>query len=524
MKIRKTLAIAGALCMVLSGCKGGGTAGSKVGNLDSYPIETDAELTYWMGLNTNVSSTTSNMGNTEYAKKLYEKTGVKVKYIHPALGQEAESFSLMVASNDLADIVEYAWFSALGGASGSIADKIIYDLTPMMKKYAPNLSKYLKENPDIDKLVKTDDGQYYAFPNLRGGDKLTLTAGPVLRQDWLNDLGLKAPETLDEWENVLKKFRDEKKAAAPLSINKVNKSLLFSMVNAAYDFYVDGDTMKFGPAQPEFKEALITLNRWFTEGLLDNNYAMTDTNLLDANMLNGKSGATIASGGGDMGKWLSTKQDTPSYSLTGVKYPEKAAGEKNRFIPVGHKYATWNCAAVTTACKYPELACKYLDFGYTDEGHMLNNFGVEGVSYTMQNGEPVYTDEIMKNPEGLTMGQAMGKYMRSSYGGPFVQDERYLEQYYTRTEQKDALTAWHSNTEEAKKTVYPAMSHTTDENAELSTIVSELQKCRDENTAAFISGIRPISEYDDFVKELEKLNLARALEIENGALKRFNNK
>ena len=88
----------------------------------------------------------------------------------------------MVASNDLADIVEYAWFSALGGASGSIADKIIYDLTPMMKKYAPNLSKYLKENPDIDKLVKTDDGQYYAFPNLRGGDKLTLTAGPVLRQ------------------------------------------------------------------------------------------------------------------------------------------------------------------------------------------------------------------------------------------------------------------------------------------------------------------------------------------------------
>ena len=99
------------------------------------------------------------------------------------------------------------------------------------------------------------------------------------------------------------------------------------------------------------------------------------------------------------------------------------------------------------------------DFGYTDEGHMLNNFGIEGVSYTMENGEPVYTDEIMKNPEGLTMGQAMGKYMRSSYGGPFVQDERYLEQYYTCTEQKMPLPLGTATPRRQRKTVYPAMSH-----------------------------------------------------------------
>lgn len=524
MKIRKTIAMLGTLCLALSGCSGSNSGKNTVGNLDHYPIETDVELTYWLGLNTNVSSTASNLGDTVYAQKMQEKTGVKVKYIHPALGQESESFSLMVASNELADIVEHTWFNALGGASNSIADKVICDLTPMMETYAPNLSRYLKENPDIDKLVKTDEGQYYAFPNLRSGDKLTLTSGPILRQDWLDELGLQAPETLDEWETVLKSFRDEKSATAPLSINKGNKSLLFSMTNAAYDFYVDGDSMKFGSAEPEFKEALIVLNRWFSEGLLDNNYTMTDTNLLDSNMLNGKSGATIASGGGDMGKWLSTKGDDSSYKLLAVPYPQVSKDAKNRFIPVGHRYASWNCAAISTACKYPELACKYLDYSYGEEGHMLNNFGVEGVSYTMENGEPVYTEEVMNNAEGLTMGQAMGKYMRSNYGGPFVQDERYIEQYYTRDAQKAALTAWHSNTEEAKKTVYPAMSHTVDENAELSTIVSELQKCRDENTAAFISGIRPISEYEDFVKELEKLKLSRALEIENAALARFNNK
>ena len=183
MKIRRTIALIGALCLALSGCQGSNSGNKTYGSSDHYPIETDVELTYWLGLNTNVSSTASNLGDTVYAQKMQEKTGVKVKYIHPALGQESESFSLMVASNELADIVEHAWFNALGGASNSIADKIIYDLTPMMEQYAPNLSKYLKENPEIDKMVKTDAGEYYAFPNLRSGDKLTLTSGPILRKD-----------------------------------------------------------------------------------------------------------------------------------------------------------------------------------------------------------------------------------------------------------------------------------------------------------------------------------------------------
>ena len=523
MKRLRAIAAAAALCAVLSACGGNQTTGSGSINLDQYPIKTDVKLTYWMGLNTNVSSTASNLGETRYAQELQKRTGVTVEYIHPALGQEAENFSLMIASNDLPDIVEYGWFGALGGASTSIADKIIYDLTPMMEQYAPNLTAYLKKNPEVEKLVKTDLGEYYTFPNLRSGDKLTLTTGPILRKDWLDELNAEARATIDEWEALLRRFRDEKGATAPFAINKVNKSLLFSMMNAAYDFYVDNGQMKYGPAEPDFKEALVTLNRWFSEGLLDNNYAMTDTNLLDSNMLSGKSGATLGGGGGDMGKWLETKAGDPSYSLMAVPYPEKTKGVQNRYIPVGIRYAAWNCASITTACKYPELACKYLDYSYGEEGHMLNNFGIEGVSYTMVDGQPVYTDEIKKNPEGLTTGQAMGKYMRSNYGGPFVQDERYLEQYYTRDEQKAALEAWHSNTAEAKKTVYPTMSHTMEENAELSTIQSELQKCRDENTAAFISGIRPISEYEDFLAELNNLKLARALEIENAALARYNN-
>ncbi|MFW5436827.1 hypothetical protein [Paenibacillus apiarius] len=41
-----------------------------------------------------------------------------------------------------------------------------------------------------------------------------------------------------------------------------------------------------------------------------------------------------------------------------------------------------------------------------EEGHILFNFGVEGESYKMEKGYPKYTDEIMKNPDGLPVAQA----------------------------------------------------------------------------------------------------------------------
>ena len=70
---------------------------------------------------------------------------------------------------------------------------------------------------------------------------------------------------------------------------------------------------------------------------------------------------------------------------------------------------------------------------------MLFNFGVEGVSYEMKDGYPTYTDEVMKNPDGLSITQALSKYNLASYSGPFVQDRRYVEQYSALPQQKRPL-------------------------------------------------------------------------------------
>ena len=100
-------------------------------------------------------------------------------------------------------------------------------------------------------------------------------------------------------------------------------------------------------------------------------------------------------------------------------------------------------AAISTACKNVEAAARLLDFSYGEEGHMLVNFGIEGVSYEMVNGNPEYTEVITDNPDGLSMTNAMSIYMRCHTNGAFIQDPRYIEQYYRLPSSRKLLECGH---------------------------------------------------------------------------------
>lgn len=524
-KMVKFLLLCMALIMLFSACTDSGKKTNSSSETDEialsdYPVKTDKELTYWVKLNANVATSATELGKTEFAKELEKRTGIKVKYVHPTIGQEGEALSLMVASNELPDIIEHDWNNALGGPSSAINDKIIIPLNDVISKYAVNLSSYLEKNPDIDRMVKTDEGQYYVFPFIRADKSLAIPSGPIVRKDWLEELGLEEPETIEDWENMLIAFRDKKGATAPLTIS--GTKYLFYIMNSTCDFYVENGKIKYGPAEPEYKEAITTLNRWFENGLLDKNYISTDKNMQDSNILNGKSGATYGAGGNGLGRWMSSmKGKDDKYNLVGVKYPVFSEDKPARFGPYELPFTSICSASITTACKEPALAAKFLDYAYSEEGHILFNFGIEGESFEYKDGYPTYTENITNNQEGLTMNQSMAIYMRSHFGGPYINDKRYLEQYWAMPQQKDALSAWLSSYDESVAALVPPITMTPEENQEFANVYNEIQTYRDTMTASFISGIEPLSKYDEFVKHMDKLGLDKAIKLKQQAYDRY---
>ena len=163
----------------------------------------------------------------------------------------------------------------------------------------------------------------------------------------------------------------------------------------------------------------------------------------------------------------------------------------------------------------------YLDFWYSEEGSRLKNFGVEGVSYEMRDGLPYYTDEILKNPDGLSISAALGKYTRASQASVGLIDARYYEQYYQLPQQVDAVKLWNKNTDPALEVTLPAISPTAEEAEEMATINAAVSTYVKEETTKFIMGLRDLNEFDSYVESLKGLNIDRALEIEQAAYERY---
>ena len=239
-----------AIICVLSGCN----ANKK----EETSSSTENKLSYWCILNSAVSQTMSNFGETPLAKEWSKRLGVEITYIHPPLGQETEKFNLLVASNNMPDIIGWKWGdNYTGGPSKAIQEKRIIALNDY-KEHAPNFFNYLAAHGEADKLSKTDEGDYFGFTFIKD-DKISLTSdGPLIRKDWLDDLGLEVPETIDEWHTVLTAFKEKKGATAPLSVVKsaFTHGCFPGAWNIKLHYYVEDGVVKHGYMEPAYKEFL----------------------------------------------------------------------------------------------------------------------------------------------------------------------------------------------------------------------------------------------------------------------------
>lgn len=491
------------------------------------PVPAGKTLTYWAELNGNAGNIKPTFQDVPFFQEWQRRTGVKLDFIQPPANQAKEAINVLLASGELPDMLEYEWASFPGGPEKAISDGYILRLNDAIEKYAPNLRRYLSQHPEIDKQVKTDNGSYYVFPFIQGDDPLLTYQGPIIRQDWLDELNLPVPVTIDDWHTVLKAFKEKKGVAAPLTFLGV-PSPLFGIESGAFigaygikkGFYLDQGKVQYGPVEPGYKSFLALFRKWYAEGLIDKNIATVDTKTLDANMISGRSAASIWNAGAGIGMWQpAIKERWPEAKFVPAPYPVLHKGEKPKFGQRANAYMGSGGVAISSGSKNVEEAVRMLDYGYSPQGHLLFNFGIEGMSYVMKEGYPKYTDLIMQNPNKLAPSQALAMYTRASYFGPFVQDVRYLEQYYFLPEQKEAVQIW-SDTD-ARNTTLPQISKTEKESTEFSAIMLDVTTLVDEMSLKIIFGIEPLDSFDDYVAQIKALGIDRALEIQTAALTRY---
>ncbi len=488
----------------------------------TYPMETNGEkLTIMQHLNATIAAVATSQNELPFTKILREKTGIDVEYINPSVAQWDEQFNLLFSSDDLPDIIHYNWRNYTGGGADGVVDSgFIMDLTPYLEDYAPNYYKFLQNNEFIAKIAKSPKGKYYCFGN--SGHQLP-TKGPYLRADWLKELNLEVPETIDEWEHVLTVFKEKKGAEAPFAWDNKNFYDQTSFENAygaslKFKTEENGTKAVYGPMTTNYRDFILKMKDWFDKGLIDKNLATADQASLDALLLTGKTGATAGYISSGLGAKLTAMEKDPTFDLVAAPIPVLNKGDKPIRVDVINNGGYGDVAAISSTSVNKELAMRYLDYAYSDEGHMYYLYGEEGKTYTMEDGVPKYTDMILNNPDGHSVAEAQALYTRSTYSGAMYTDDNYYIQTIQRPQQLHALETWKYD----KSQMLPNLAMTPEEQKEYSEIMTEIDSHAREVSMGVIYGRVPVSDLENLPAKLKEMGIERATEIIQTALDRFN--
>lgn len=488
--------------------------------------EASGEYTYPMEpitLKVNYGSDMYDTTNAEWAKdfffhkQLKEATGVTLEDVGalPNAYDPSEEFLLLLASNDYPDLFWGNWVSFPGGPETAIEDKYIISLNEY-QQYFPNLMKYLDENPDVKRMVTTDDGTLYCFPFIRD-DGLQVETGAVVRQDWLDELGLSVPETVDEWYTVLSAFKNEKGVSSPLTFEsrwlflEYATSGLSSAFGAAYPFYVENGTVKFGPMEEGYRNFVTEMAKWYSEGLIDADMPSVDKSTVTAKFANGESGMVINQLG-KMSSCLEANVGT-DYAISGVPTAVMNKGDEKKFSHFRNQYDGSYSVSISTQCKDIEAACRYLDYLYSEEGHMLINFGTEGISYNIEDGEVVFTDLVMNNPDTNASGarNKVGMY----YNWPNVTED-------SSKQLDDGIKAiqksWLAGMDNY---AYPTVTYTEEETKTISELYSTIDDYSREMILKFVIGTESLDHYDKFLDTIKNYGIDEVLAAKQEAYDRY---
>ncbi|MCX7709098.1 MAG: extracellular solute-binding protein [Clostridia bacterium] len=330
------------------------------------------------------------------AEKALKDINVKVTYVPIPRTTDIDKFNMLLAANQAPDVIfsfDYPVMTAFYGRG--VLQEIPKD---MLKSVAPNFVKFVGE--ETLKYGEVGGKQYYLTA------KRPLSYTPytaIIRQDWLDAVGMKNPTNTDEFIAVMKAFKEKDpgklgaKNTIPMSYSlKAAKSQVQN-----YGFRPDPlpeeELAMYSDVQlgaltwaPE-KERLKFLNQLYLEGLMSSEWALDkDNKKAEADFMSGKAGIFHFATGPmasnpPIAQTLVKNVPTAKLSVLDFGWQTKP-GNKN----TGRDYWPFGImSGINKSCKNPEAVLKFFDWMSKPEILNVLQNGVEGKNYTLKDGVPV---------------------------------------------------------------------------------------------------------------------------------------
>lgn len=529
MKAKKLLAIFITIILMLTlitGCK-----------KENLKITDETvELTVWAIASNECSDYSTNKQSEWY----YNQTNVKINWITvPAQGW-ADSFQRSVMSGEWPDI--YLYDFSTEEVQACVEYGAIIPLNNLIEENCPNIKSWIDGDKKLKEIITSPDGNIYTlFADSYNIDEYRQKLW--VNKEWLSDYtdktGNTLPTTTSEFEEMLKFFKEndmnnngDKTDEIPyLGVNgRDGMSTLISAFTPtsfssnAFGCYNNNGKIEFTLNNDEFREGIEYLNGLYRQGLItDKTFTTSSEELYEYVGTDRENSIVGVVVGGDISSFVKADSSDSNYDYDDFIAipPLKGPDGFSSYVISDQTIALKN--AITTSCKNPEIAAKWLDYWFSEEGRLWSvNGGQEGVQWWYEEGTSIKGEGkiVTKTSDSSLLENACW----GTQGVSFMIKPSDFELMNIKNLNKNSSLATYIANEEYKKVsvtnswtgVVWATEDLKEAAIEYSEITSLLKDHGNEYYTAFIMGNKDITddkEWEEYCNKYYELGLDRYIEL-----------
>lgn len=566
---KKLLALLLVLCAIMgvvSGCAPVNGDDEVVPTVDvDTPIEIGPVPEHdWQEITISVmgaQGSTDNWGDTYIVQAMKEMFGVTMNCMPYSDEDWTTKLTLMKTDNDLPDLM---LSSGLSVSSANIDGAKGYYFLNFMDyiAYMPNLAKFLNEHPDYRKYVTAVDGGIYGLPQYND-DKLAAFPRNFIRTDWLENVGLEMPNTVDELYTVLKAFKEQDANGngdpndeIPMMWANYSRTVEHTLLPAfgiipqnanAQPYYMlqvdDNGKVYLADTTDAYRAYLQYLNKLWEEDLIYSESYTIDIKMQRELTKDNKVGIFADSAG-----WVANGQGDVSDDYYYTAFQALTSDYNSQpMVPLTNGVGS-NCwFVVSKDTEHPEEICRMIDYFFSDEGALLGTRGDIESYATYRAYEAPGLESCMGwfyegTPEGYDSWETY-RYQTQTINNAFnvrvlpsdieeSLEAMTVEQLDTVIQSKTPNFAIHGvqlvkrmkETNAEYVTGYPNLIFTEKEGRKLAPLQADIKSYCQTQKAQFVTGrldINDDDEWQNFVNTINQMGLEELLELNQTAYDRM---
>jgi putative aldouronate transport system substrate-binding protein len=446
-------------------------------------------------------------------------TNVHIDFQTVSFEAYQSNYNIYIAAGDYADLLINVEASYVGGTSSAYEAGVIVDVEPYLQEYAPDYYALLNGDTQFQAYAYNSEGRVLDF--ISAYDKPGVKNGSIVRGDWLESLNMEI-NNIDDLHKYLLAAKNQFGCEVPVYMTQTSNEYMTAFGIQSYkvggsdlSFYaVDGE-VRTPLNQAEYQDYLRTMNQWYQEGLIYQDFATKSydphDNTLTQMIYNGQVAiwATQLEGLDDYAA------SSPVAGFISTPVPQLTLdGDKNHLTEVEYIIGDSDIC-ISTNCENVPLAVSWMNYWYTDAGIRMYNYGPENDAYHLDGDTVVLENFVLDNEYGVDISSFLRMYCPyGSFTGIYLRG-RLTD--YSSDLQKQAEQIW-TDSNDGAWVMPKGVSLEATANEELSSIAADIMTYADSCIPKFIMGDMDIeTDWDTFQSTMESMGLSRCVAIEQEA-------